>query len=897
MAAGSSAGISIIMLKLRHVTKSRVFLSPIFIVNDHTFLLSSISSFSFSSWSSTSSAAHPFLPPAAPPAQINFRAKDVARSFKEWFKGQNNALMDRIYSILGDHDENDPSSRNAADAALSDLCLPLSERFVLDVLNYGKDVLSCLKFFDWAGRQAGFYHTRATFSAIFKIMLRAKLMSLMLDFLENIMKRSYVYKVRFYNVLVMGYAVAGKPEIALQLFGKMRFHGLDLDDFAYHVLLNALVEENCFDAVQVVSKQISMRGLESEITHSILVKSFCKQNRLEEAEEFLRSLVRDGRVLSGYMVGHMVGALCKSRMFDKASCLVEEFHELRNVQMKHAYSVMIKELVRAGKVDVALEFLQGKMALEGYVPDVFRYNILIYRLLKENRLEEVYDLLMEMKEGQIAPDKATINAALCFFCKAGMMDVALELYNSRSEFQFSPNRMAYNHLIKTLCGDDADEAYHVLRNSIDQGYFLGRKTFSILADALCREGKLDKMKELILVALEQNFMPSTSTYDKFISALCRARRVEDGYLIHRELNRVTQFGSKNTYSNLIYGLSKLNRGGIAIGLLIEMQEKGHTPTRKLLRAVVKCLFEMDVSHLQFFKFLEMLLSCHENKCQVYDFFIDGAGDAKKPELAREVFEMMQRSELVPNLSSDILMLQAYLKNRRISEALNFFRDLRNRREIHRKLYHAMIVGLCKANNPHIALEILREMRVNGVTPSLQCYEELVLSLCLCKRYDAVVNIVYDLEGTRHHISSFIGNVLLLHSLKSKELYEAWVCSRGAHDETSSRCSILGQLIGAFSGRMTINQNIEGLEEVINQCFPLDLYTYNMLLRRLTKTQMDSACELFSRLQQKGYEPNRWTYDILAQGFFKQGRVAEAKRWVEEMFRKGFDPTEKIKLLI
>lgn len=836
------------------------------------------------------------------------RAKDVVVSFKDWFASRNNALLDRIFDILGGGGGLDIGgggaaasdaafpSRNSADLALSQLGLRLSEAFVLEVLNYGKDVLSCLKFFDWAGRQPGFYHTRATFNAIFKILSRAKLMSLMLDFLENYMKQRYVHRVRFYDTLVMGYAVAGKPEVALQLFGRMRFQGLDLDGFAYHVLLNALVEENCFDAVDVVANQIEIRGFKSEVTHSILVKNFCKKNQLGEAESYLRGLMSAGNGLSGHCVSVFVDALCKGNQFEKAGKLLEEFRQSGMVDVEHAYGVWIRDLVQAGKIDGALEFLQSKKSLEGYVPELFRYNILICRLLKENRLEEVCDLLIEMKEHRISPDEVTMNTALCFFCKAGMVDVALELYKSRSEFGLSPSSMAYNYLINTLCGDGSiDEAYCVLKNSVNQGYFPGRKTFSILADALCREGKFDKMKELVVVALERNFMPSDSTYDKFISALCRARRVEDGYLIHGELNRLNKVASKNTYINMIHGFNKSNRGDIAARLLIEMQEKGHNPIRKLFRTVIRCLCDMENSEKQFLKLLEMQLSHHEPTCQVYNFFIDGAGHAGKPELAREVFEIMVRSGIEPNLSSDILMLQSYIKSGKISDALNFFRDLSKRRKIGKKLYNTMIVGLCKANKPDIALEILREMRENTVIPSLECYEELVKLLCSNKKYNMVVNLLDDVMKDGRHISSFMGNVLLLHSLKSQDLYRAWVHSRDVQNETSS-LRMLHQLIGAFSSRR-MEQDVKDLEEVIEQCFPLDIYTYNMLLRKLSMNQMDHACEFLNRICWKGYEPNRWTYDILVHGFFKQGRTTEAKRWVEEMFRKGFDPTERTKLFM
>uniref|UniRef100_A0A2N9GYN2 Pentacotripeptide-repeat region of PRORP domain-containing protein n=1 Tax=Fagus sylvatica TaxID=28930 RepID=A0A2N9GYN2_FAGSY len=887
------------MLPLKNVAKSRASLSPLVILIQTHYQYSSFSSSTTTDNNDNNNNIiinkDPWITTRPRP---NDNDKDLlVSSFKDWFKRRNNALLDQIFDILGTQVDDDLASRRSADLALSQLGLRLSEAFVLDVLKYGKDVLSCLKFFDWAGRQPGFYHTRVTFHAIFKILSKAQLMSLMLDFLDNYIKQPYLHKVRFFDTLVMGYAVAGKPQIALQMFGRMRFQGLDLDAFAYHVLLNALVEESFFDAFEVIVKQIRMRGFESVFTHSIVMRSYCKQKLLDEAEAYLRALLTQGSKLNGHIVAVLVDALCKTNQFQKAGKLVQEVRDSGLVPMEDAYGVWIRDLVQAGRLDGALDFLRTKKSLEGYVPQVFRYNVLLSGLLKENRLEELCDLLMEMKEERISPDMITMNAALCFFCKAGMVDVALELYNSRSEFGLSPNSMACNYLINTLCGDGStDEAYRVLKNSIDQGYFPGGRMFSILADALCREGKLDKMKELVIVALERKFMPNNFTYDKFISALCGAMRVEDGYLIHAELDRINKVTTKNTYYNLIHGFNRSNRGDIAARLLIEMQEKGHNPTRALFRTVICCLFDMEYPEKQFFKLLEMQLSRQEPSFRMYNFFIDGAGHAKKPELAREVYEMMRRSGIEPTLSSDILMLQSYLKSERISDALNFFSDLRQRRKIGSKLYNTVIVGLCKANKVDIALEYLRESRNNGVIPSIECYEILIQMFCSDKRYDMAINVINDLEKSGRHVTSFIGNMLLLHSLKTQELYDNWVHLKEVQNDKSSDSSLLGLLIGAFSGRVRVSQHFVDLEEVIERCFPLDIYTYNMLLRRLSMSEMDLACELFNRMCQRGYEPNRWTYDILVHGFFKHGRKDEARRWVEEMFRKGFDLTERTQLL-
>ncbi|PQQ18325.1 pentatricopeptide repeat-containing protein [Prunus yedoensis var. nudiflora] len=229
---------------------------------------------------------------------------------------------------------------------------------------------------------------------------------------------------------------------------------------------------------------------------------------------------------------------------------------------------------------------------------------------------------------------------------------------------------------------------------------------------------------------------------------------------------------------------------------------------------------------------------------------------------------MQRSGIEPNLRSDVLMLQSYLRSERISDALNFFNDLHQRREMGRRLYSTMIVGLCKVKRADIALDFLKEMREKGVVPSDDCYEFLIQLLCWNQGYHIAVNLINDLEKVGRHITSFTGNILLLHSLKSQELYEAWVQLRQVPNEKSDS-SMLGLLIGAFSGRV----------------------------RRLSETNMDRACALFNKMCQKGYEPNRWTYDTLVQGFLKHGRTSEARRWLEVMYRNRFPPTERTKLLI
>ncbi|EPS63256.1 hypothetical protein M569_11526, partial [Genlisea aurea] len=816
---------------------------------------------------------------------------DIVNYFREWFMERRRPLFDHISEILRTKDE------AAADAALRCLTFQLNEAFVLDVLNYNKkDVLSCLKFFDWAGRRPGFYHTRATFNAIFRIISKAKMMSLMLDFLQSYMKEKYCHKVRYHNILVIGYALAGRTETALYLFGEMRFMGVDLDEYAYHVLMNSLVEQGHFDMVQIIYKQIEERGFQRDVTHSIMIKSLCKQKNFDEGADYLSSLLRENSSqLSGIAVGTFVDALCKDNQFERAARLVEKFQRSGSVSMDYSYSVWIRNLVNDGKLDRALEFLKDRQAVEGYVPDVFRYNMLICRLLRENRIEEVYDLLADMKEKRTLPDCTTMNAVVCFLCKAGWMDIALQLYESREDFALSVNFMAYNYLINTLLGDfNVEEAFRVLRNAMSQGYLPGDRIFSIILDSLRREGKLDKMKDLVQLTLDQNVVCSDSTYDKFISALCRAKRVEDGYLLHGLLNRSDRAARMGTYVDLINGFVESGRGDIAARLFVEMQEKGYRPMRALTRKVITALCKTSDPENEFFTLLEMQLRLHHRSSDCYHAFIDGAGHAGKPELARQVYLRMRTSGVEPSVKADILLLQSVIRGGNVGYAKHLFRYF-TQTSHKRKFWAVMIVGLCKAKKPDDASEIFDEMKWKGLVPSIECYEELIKLYCELRKYEKAINLVNDMTGRGRPISSFIGNVFLWHSLLTWDVCYVWsyLTRKGF---STPPCRTLGHVVSIFSGFVGDKYGEDELEKLIEQCFYMDTYTNNILLRRIGMSGgADEVCRYFDRMIQRGYVPNRWTYDIIVHGFVKDGRITEAKSWIEKMISRGFDLTEATKM--
>lgn len=674
----------------------------------------------------------------------------------------------------------------------------------------------------------------------------------------------------------------------------MRFRGLDLDAVSSRILLNSLVDASLHDLAESFARNLAP----SPISTCILIKSHCRRARLDHAVALLDTMPF-ADASRGPAAGSIVTEFCRRGRFSEAARLVDKFPSC------DVYGAWIHGLSEAGKLDATMKFLSDKKESEGYILDGKRCDKLVYRLLLRNRLGEVYDMLVQMMEEGIAPGIPTMNAALCFFCKAGLVEVAMHLYRSRMELGIDPNKDVYNNLIRALChGGETEEACLLLEQAMTGGYFPGRQTFSMLANVLCQEGKLDRVRELLDRALKQEVWTIDSVLSKYLAALCKNGNVEAACelpQIASSKSHVGLYRYESTYKSLIRALILIKRVDVLPRLILQMQDMGHIPTRSLYQSVVCALCELN-RYTEVLDLLDSQLQRSELQPRVcYNYFISGAGHAKRADMAKAVYDRMEVSGIEPSIESNILLLMSYLRSKRIGDALNFFNLVRAKKTPCTRLYNVFISGLCEAKKPEQAMVFWREARDNGVIPSIGCYEHLVLLLCSVRDYGTAVKVINDFKETGRPVSAFLCNVLLLHTLMGSNLLKAFLRSRDKSkplevkgEEIQGREAgrlLIGDLVSAFASGIRNMSDLEHLGEEMEKYFPVDIYTYNMLLRGLSMAgRMDSACNLYERICRQGYQPNRWTFDIIVHGFCKNGDRNEAERWMDAMYRNGFYPT-------
>lgn len=825
--------------------------------------------------------------------------RKISSSFKQWFMQCKPDLNTEMQTQV--EDINSIISRgnwgSETEHALKSLNLTLTEQCVISVLKIQKDVALGIKFFEWAGQQSGYNHSVTAYYAFFNMLSRAGLSRVIEEWLDSFQKQNPRSGPRVYSILIMGYSLAGKSELALELFGRMRFQNLSLDKFSYSVFVRILAKENSFDVIDAIEKRMPQWG-QGRIGGSVKIQGLCNMGRLDEAKGVLDELRRNGLTVDEVAVVSLVSAFCRDGRIDEVALLIDKLREEQAIRTSKAYEIVIKHLIEENRVNEALNYFKERVS-QGFHPGPRCYGALVTGLLRWERHKEVYCLLNEMKGKHICPDTITINAAIRFFCRGKFVDIAMDLFNERSKIGFSLDKLTCNKLTNELCRmGKMDEAYKVVEDAMAAGFFPGKHTFVILVNALSKAGKFDIVHKLLDAGFEWHYVPDYSTSGKIISSLCESGRVDDGYLLLGKLRKMNVVLNKRTYYAIIDGFCDVKRGDMASKLLLEMQESGHVPSRLIVKMVFSVLSETGQID-QALELLDVHVCGSPPDTGLYNKFIKIICQAGRPNIGIRILEKMLEDNCTPDATSYINLLHGYLRSKSVVNALNLFRELLAENIFPVKLYNVMITGLCMAEKLQLALMFFEEMISKRLLPSLGCYEKLIYALCKEGKFNMALRIFSGMKKKGYHSCTFVYNVLLGHSFKLREVNQAWFLFEDMRRQNCApNVGTFSILIAGLSDARRLESTIGVLEEMMEQCFAADILIYNMLLRGLCKEgKMELACDLFNRMPKKGCAPNASTYDSLIYGLCRAGRINDAQKLMGEMLENKLHPNRYISHLL
>ncbi|KAJ4883210.1 Putative pentatricopeptide repeat-containing protein [Raphanus sativus] len=669
-----------------------------------------------------------------------------------------------------------------SDPDLLRLAPELNTKVVETVLNGFKRWAPAHLFFSWASKQQGYRNDMYAYNAMASILSRARQNASLKALVRDVLNSRCHMSPGGLGFLIRCLGDAGLAEEASFVFDRAREMGLCVPNvYTYNCLLEAISKSRSSSVGLVEEKLEEMRrcGFDfDKYTLTPVLRVYCNAGEFERALSVFDE-VRGRGWLDEHISTVLVVSFCKWGKVDEAFELVEMLEE-RGIRLNYkTCCVLVHGFVKECRVDKGL-LLFEKMRGMGMEGDIALYDVLIGGLCKVKDLEKALSLYLEMKESGVIPDRGILGKLIRSFSEESELSRIMKviigdidtkyvmvLYKNLLE-GFVRNDLVHDaySFVQSLLGNhesDGESEIVKLLKDHDKAILPDSDTLNSVIDCLVKANKIDMAVRLLHVIVQNGFNPSLMMYNNIIEGLCREGKLEESLRLLEEMKEPSQFTL-----NCIYGcLAERCDVAGAVDLLKKMRFYGLEPwikhstflVKKLCengRAVDACKYLDDVAgegfsnHMVAYTaavdgliknegvdrglelFRDICASGHSPDVIAYNVLIKALCKASRTTEADSLFNEMVSKGLKPSVATYNSMIDGWCKEGDIDRAMSCIgRMYEDEKDPDVITYTSLIHGLCVSGRPSEAISRWNEMKSRDCCPNIITYMALIQGLCKC----------------------------------------------------------------------------------------------------------------------------------------------------------------------
>ncbi|CAM8901605.1 unnamed protein product [Rhodiola kirilowii] len=288
------------------------------------------------------------------------------------------------------------------------------------------------------------------------------------------------------------------------------------------------------------------------------------------------------------------------------------------------------------------------LLMRGLLPDLFSLSRLMKSYSKIGGTAYGFGVLGLVLKLGYTMNNIGISSLMHALCnELRINDAALLFQKMKTHLGCTPNIVTYGVLLKGLCSTGNSRIALNLHEQIADGTHdlsgvlqMNFICYSTLIDGLCKDGLIDKAKELFLEMKKKDIRPNVITYTMVIDGLCRADKWEEAQAMFHEMLDQGLSPDVFTFNVLINALAKMGKCKEAMELLIFMIQGGQMPDVVTYNSLMDCIYN----------------------------------EGKIEEL-KEFFVSMDKKGIMPNVVSYTILIKAYCKHGMIHEANEEYRRM------------------------------------------------------------------------------------------------------------------------------------------------------------------------------------------------------------------------------
>ncbi|XP_074290027.1 pentatricopeptide repeat-containing protein At1g10270-like [Silene latifolia] len=434
----------------------------------------------------------------------------------------------------------------------------------------------------------------------------------------------------------------------------------------------------------------------------------------------------------------------------------------------------VQSLIRAGDLDNAAAIARDSV-FSRTRPTVFTCNALVASMYRAGRFDDAVSLFdYFFRQNNIVPNIVSYNFLIITHCDCGRVDVARDVYNTiLADAPFGPSSVTFRHLTKGFVeAGRIGDAVDMLREMLNKGLGADSIVYNNLIKGYLDLGDLEKANELFDELKERCLVYDgvvNATFMEWFFVQGRGKEAMESYLglLDREF-RMTPV----TCNVLLEVLLKHGKKKEAWELFDTMLDNHTTPT---FQAVNSESFSIMANEcFKEGKYDEAVATFRKvgTKMGSRPFVMDVAGYTNMIVRftehgmlgeAEKFYNKLQTKSLSHDVTAYRALIDAYLKEKRIDDALGVFKRMVDVKLRVLPLYANRWFTELLENNNNKAVAcaaMLTKMGNAEVKPDALTYEIVIKGLVGVGRFNLAADMVGQAMGYGAGVSPLLGEFLL-----------------------------------------------------------------------------------------------------------------------------------------
>ena len=368
-----------------------------------------------------------------------------------------------------------------------------------------------------------------TYSTLISGLCSARRVAEALGVLDLMLEEGCQPNAHTYTPIMHAYCTSGLIQEAKNLLESMIAVGCAPSAATYNVLIEALCKIHAFREVDVLLEKSSVKGwMPDTITYSTYMDGLCKAGRIDKSFALVDKMISNGLHPNMVTLNILLDGVCRTSGARNAKHLLECSAELGWDTSVVNYNTVMRRLCDERRWLVVVKLFTD-MAKKGIAPNSWTFNIVVHSLCK---LGKLHNALCLLRSGEFIASVITYNTLIRHLSLLGKANEVYLLLHEMIEEDIAPNDTTYSLVIDCLCREDKVlVALSFFYRSLEDGF--SPSTVSSILRGLIIGGKLDELHTLMGCILGQGFAIGMYMFEEVIIAFCKK-----GYCRGREMYKV-----------------------------------------------------------------------------------------------------------------------------------------------------------------------------------------------------------------------------------------------------------------------------------------------------------------------------------------------------------------------